>query len=704
MVSALSALSSGLGVNRDVVELQRQLGDLQRQLATGKKSETYGGLGTDRVLVMSLKTRVTAIESFTKSIDLVQIRLDAVQQHLDRVREIGAETRSSTLIPDYTSLNGNKTHAQLSAKNHLDEAIALFNFDLAGRHLFSGRTTDVSPVVSSDTLLNGTGSAAGFAQVVAERKQADLGAAGLGRLTITSAAPTVSLTEDAPGHPFGLKLAGVSSTLTGTTVTGGTGAAATIGTVDLGVDVAAGITGAGSGIDLTVGGNVFTNSGSLDVNGQTFTITGGVTSVTDLTTFLGTLSGTAGVTGSIVGGEIDLVGDANTTTITATVTGGAALEAELGLGASTVADPTNATIAALTGTATLQVGAGAVLTLDFDASIANRQQLEAALGTLAGGTATVNGSNFIDITATSSTDPIIIGGLADVGLGLADDATISPSSPDMDVTFSATLPQAGEVVRATFSLPDGTQEILEMIATATAPAGDNEFLIGVDENDTAANFETALNTSLQTFAATKLASASTAAAANDFFFFDDANPPQRVGGPPFDSATSLVAATASDTVFWYQGDNAPGSARDTAIAHVDDNLNVSYGVRANETPFATLLSSLAMLSVESFDSSVATDKARYTALTERTSSTLNFDGGATSIEDVVVELGFKQRALQDTAERHTVAQQVSLDLLQGKEGADNYEVSAKILTLQNQISASFETTALLSRLSLVNFI
>jgi len=703
MVTALSALNSGFGINRDVLELQQQMGDLQRQLATGKKSETYGGLGTDRVLVMSLKTRITSVESFTKSIDLVQIRLDAVQQHLDRVREIGAETRSNTLIPDYTSLNGNKTHAQLSASSHLDEMVSLLNFDLAGRHLFSGRTTDVSPVVTSDILLNGDGAAAGFSQVIAERKQADLGASGLGRLAITSAAPAVSLTEDAPGHPFGIKLAGVTSTLTGTTATGTPSNAATIGSIDLGVDVAANTAGVGSGVDLTVGANIFANSGTLDVNGQTFTITGGVTSVTDLTGFLSGLSAAVGITGSIVGGEIDLTADTNTTTITTTVTGGAALEAELGLGTSAVAPPTNATIAAITGTATLQVGAGAVLTLDFDASIANRQQLEAALGTLAGGTATVNGSNFIDITATSATDPIIIGGLADVSLGLADDATISPTSSAINVTFSATLPQDGETFRATFSLPDGTQEVLELTATTTTPLGDNEFLIGIDENDTAANFETALNTSLQTFAATKLASASTAAAANDFFFYDDANPPQRVNGPPFDSATSLIDATAADTVFWYQGDNGTGSPRDAAIARVDENLNVGYGIRANETPLATLVSSLAMLTVESFDAAVPEDKARYTALTERTSSVLNFDG-QTSVEDVIVELGFKQRSLQDTADRHGIAQQVSLDLLQGKEGADNYEVSAKILSLQSQISASFETTALLSRLSLVNFL
>ena len=501
MVSALSSLTSNLGgLNRDILELQRQMGDLQRQLTTGQKSQTYGGLGTDRLLSLSLRERVTTVESYTGTIDQVQIRLNAVQLHLERIRTIGVETRTNTLLPDYTSLNGSKTTAQVSASAHLNEVLALLNTDVAGRHVFSGRTPDVQPVVGEDVLLNGNGTGAGFAQVVSERKQADLGAAGLGRLTVTNTSPTVSLAEDAAGHPFGIKLTGVSSTLAGTTVSGPAGTPAAV-----------------------------------------------------------------------------------------------------------------------------------------------------------------------------------------------------------DVTFSAALPQPGQSVRATFTLPDGTQEIFELTATTSSPPAANEFLIGVDETDTATNFEAALNNSLQTFATTELASASTAAAANDFFFYDSANPPQRVDGPPFDTAIALRDGTTTDTVFWYQGDNAPGSARTSAIAHVDDNLDIAYGTRANEAPLARVVSTLAMLSVESFSELVPEDGARYDALTDRTSGALNFQN-QTSVDDVIVELGFKQRSLQDAHDRHSAARQVSLDLLQKSEGVDDYEVSAKILRLQTQISASFETTALLSNLSLVNFL
>src|SRR5207244_5891467 len=70
--------------------------------------------------------------------------------------------------------------------------------------------------------------------VISDRLQADVGASGLGRLVITSPTLTsVKVAEDVPGSPFGLKLAAISSSLTGATVTGPTGTPSFV-SVDLG--------------------------------------------------------------------------------------------------------------------------------------------------------------------------------------------------------------------------------------------------------------------------------------------------------------------------------------------------------------------------------------------------------------------------------------------------------------------------------------
>ncbi len=80
--------------------------------------------------------------------------------------------------------------------------------------------------------MNGDGARAGLKQVTSERKQADLGANGLGRLVVSApTATSVQVAEDAVS-PFGFKLAGVTTSISSATVTPSGPPAAS--TVDLG--------------------------------------------------------------------------------------------------------------------------------------------------------------------------------------------------------------------------------------------------------------------------------------------------------------------------------------------------------------------------------------------------------------------------------------------------------------------------------------
>ena len=84
--------------------------------------------------------------------------------------------------------------------------------------MFSGSALNQPSVAGTSDILNGNGAQAGLTQVISERLQADEGTGNLGRLTIGGTAPNVTLSSD--GSPFGFKLAGVNSTLTGATVAG----------------------------------------------------------------------------------------------------------------------------------------------------------------------------------------------------------------------------------------------------------------------------------------------------------------------------------------------------------------------------------------------------------------------------------------------------------------------------------------------------
>jgi hypothetical protein len=135
--------------------------------------------------------------------------------------------------------------AQQTAQSSLDEMLGLLNTQAGDRYLFSGRATDQPAVATLDHILNGSATQAGLKQLISERKQADLGADGLGRLAINQpTATSVAVSEDAVS-PFGFKLASVSSNLTNGTVTGPAGSPAT-----LTIDLSGGVPNAGDTVDL----------------------------------------------------------------------------------------------------------------------------------------------------------------------------------------------------------------------------------------------------------------------------------------------------------------------------------------------------------------------------------------------------------------------------------------------------------------------
>ncbi len=216
-----------------LTSMRAQLDDLQRQLGTGKKTTTYAGLGLDAGLAVGLRSKLSAIDSYSDTITNVGTRIDLAQTALTRISDLGNAVKGATADTFNIDSSG-QTTSQHSATSQLDEVLSLLNTQVGDRSLFAGRAVDKPAVETTDHILNGDGTRAGFRQVLGERQQADLGADGLGRLAIPPAAGSqVSVSEDLPGSVFGFKLAGVNSTLTGATVTGPTGSPPGI-TVNLG--------------------------------------------------------------------------------------------------------------------------------------------------------------------------------------------------------------------------------------------------------------------------------------------------------------------------------------------------------------------------------------------------------------------------------------------------------------------------------------
>lgn len=477
------------------------LNTYQQQLATGQVSDNYAGLGISRGVSVALNSQLSAISGFDQSIDIVGARLGIVQTTLGRIQKIGSEIGNGAATSTFDPDTNGQTTLQKSAASDLGELLGLLNTQVGDSYVFSGRASTTPAVESLDHILNGVGSQAGLKQIISERSQADLGSNGLGRLVLSQpTATSVQVAEDAVS-PFGFKLAGVSSTITGATVTAPSGSPA---------------------------------SGSIDLAGTT--------------------------------------------------------------------------------------------------------------------------------------------------------------------------PAAGNTVTFAFNLPDGTTKSVTLTATTASPAGPDKFTIGATPAATASNLQAALTSSIGAAAKTSLQAASAVQASAEFFNADVNNPPLRVNGPPFDTATSQVAGTASNTVIWYTGEAGGGSARSSATVRIDQGLTVNYGTRANEDAIRGVVQNLATLAATTLSQSDPNAQARSSELNSRLQPKLASPQGAQKVQNIEAEIAAAQNALSATRTRHQETSAALGDYLNQITGVSKEEVGVKILALQTRLQASLQTTALLYQTSLTNYI
>lgn len=236
-------MSIGIGtrsllLTQSLVGMRSQMADLQRQFATGKRSDDYAGIGLNRGLTVSLRSQLAATASYGDTITNLNVRINLAESVLSRIGSIGTETKNS--VAEMTTEEG-RINAQGSARSALGEMLGLLNSRAGDRYIFSGLAADTPSTASLEEIMDGDAARAGFSQIVSERLQADMGASGLGRLVVSApTATSVSVSEDVAGSIFGFKLHAISSTLSGSTVTGPAGTPPEM-SVDLGaVNPAAG--------------------------------------------------------------------------------------------------------------------------------------------------------------------------------------------------------------------------------------------------------------------------------------------------------------------------------------------------------------------------------------------------------------------------------------------------------------------------------
>src|SRR5664279_4358754 len=493
-INSIGSSTSLLG--QSVLNIKNQLNTLQVQLATGEKSTTYSGMGTGEGFAIAARAQLSNITGYQSTITNVGTTISAANTALQALSSTSSNVETAANSGSQTLNSNGQTAGQVTAISQLSSMLSILNTQGGNGYIFSGAATNTPSVATADAILNGNGAQAGLTQIISERQQADLGATGLGRLTVSAPTTTsVSLAQDS--SPFGIKLGAVSSTLTGATVTGPAGSPAAI-SVDLG----------------------------------------------------------------------------------------------------------------------------------------------------------------------------------------------------------ATNPNPGDQLNITLNMPDGTTQSIKLTATTTSPPPTGSFTIGATPAATAANLQTALTTSITTVANTSLVAASAMEASSNFFD----QPPQRVSGPPFNTATSLVNGTSANTVSWYTGGTTTGSARATQVAQIGPSQTVDYGIQANEQGIASQLQAIAAFAAFTVSPTNSNAAAQVSDMSASVAQALSTQPTQQSIQDIQTDLANAQTTMSTASSLQTQTQSTLQDMVSQIETVSPDQVASQILALQTSLQASYQTTSMLSQLSLVKFL
>src|ERR1044072_1047150 len=92
---------TGVGVRSSLMvqtlgDMRTQLGDLQRQLGTGKKTTTYAGLGIDRGLAVGLRGKLSAIAGYGDTVTQLGVRINLASTALGRMADLRRDEKKST--------------------------------------------------------------------------------------------------------------------------------------------------------------------------------------------------------------------------------------------------------------------------------------------------------------------------------------------------------------------------------------------------------------------------------------------------------------------------------------------------------------------------------------------------------------------------------------------------------------------------------
>ena len=733
-------------LNQSVQNLKQQLTVLQSQLTTGEKSTTYAGMGVNEGFAIAARSQLADISAFTDTQSNINTTIGVANDALQSLVDIGNTVQNSANSASQALTSTGQSIAQQTAGSQLASMLGILNTQSGNNYLFSGSATNTPSVASYNDIINGTTTQAGLTQVIAQRQQADL--SGLTGAAVTSPMPsTTSVQVAGVSAPWGFTLTGITATGGNKTITPPAGSPAA-GSVTLTGQPGNGdqITfsfslpnGTTQQIQLTATNTNPPPAGSFLIGATTAASASNLnaaltTAVGALTIGAGRVAVTLPTTTSVQVVQDSTPFGLKLNSISVTPAAGTSGTAE------TVTQPTGTPPSTVT--LNSQPSNGDQFNFTFNLPDGTTQQIQLTATTT---NPPPSGSFLIDPTGSfSNTTSNLQAALSTAVTTLANTSLVAASAMAAGNDFFSAGTATGNAVNNQNS-PVGAISGATLLSGASPSnsltsgfaAGDTITVNGTAitfVNGGASGNELNVGDNVQTLLSKidSITGTSTPSTVNNStgvitIHTDDApdlqitssNPaalgalgfgptisgtlaPLRVAaGPP----PSLVSGTPANTVSWYTGNQGPtASARASLTSRVDSSVTVQYGMQADESAIRSQLQTLAVFAAFTTSPTGTNSAGQISQLSQDVTQNLASQPGQQTFQDIQANLATAQTTMQDAATRQTQNQATLQNLIDTTENVSPDQVASEILALQTSLQASYQTTSMLSQLTLTKYL
>lgn len=147
-MSRVGTLASGNTLLTQLLTVQKRLNDLNTQVNTEKKSQTYDGIAPDTFRLVSLENQHDLVTRFMDNNKVMETKLEIMATSLQTVQETISTFR--TEMSDFLSEGADSPNAlsliQQQAWTHLNEIQSALNEKMDGQFIFAGGKSNTKPV------------------------------------------------------------------------------------------------------------------------------------------------------------------------------------------------------------------------------------------------------------------------------------------------------------------------------------------------------------------------------------------------------------------------------------------------------------------------------------------------------------------------------------------------------------------------------